>query len=189
MVTVETFVRARGPALVRFAYALCGDRHLAQDLVQEALARCARRWDRIDGAPEAYVRKAVARELISWRRRRSHGERPGPIPDRPGLGHDDLAARDEVWRAMATLPRRQRAVLVLRHYEALPDAEIAELLGVSRGTVRSLAARAAASLRAHPQLAYLAGAAHGRDRTETARPESAQPGSDPPGTDREETRP
>ncbi len=63
--TSEQFVLARGPALVRFAYALCGDRHLAEDLVQEVLARCARRWTRLQDRPEAYVRTAIVRELIS----------------------------------------------------------------------------------------------------------------------------
>ena len=153
-VTFEQFVLGRGPALVRFAYALCGDRHLAEDLVQEVLARCARRWDRLQDAPEPYVRTAIVRELVSWRRRRSHAEQPGEIPD-VAAAEVDVSARDELWRAMGGLPVKQRAVLVLRHYEALPDTEIAALLGISRSTVRSLAARAATTLRRHPHLAHL----------------------------------
>lgn len=150
----EEFVLARGPALVRFAHALCGDRHLAEDLVQEVLARCSRRWGRIADRPEPYVRKAVAHELVSWRRRRSHSERPGDVPDREAP-HDDPAERDALWRLLAELAPRQRAVLVLRHYEGLPDPDIAALLGCSRATVRSLAARGAAVLRDHPELAHL----------------------------------
>ncbi|MEX2291371.1 MAG: SigE family RNA polymerase sigma factor [Mycobacteriales bacterium] len=155
-VPFEDFVLARGPALVRFAYALCGDAHLAEDLVQEVLARTSSRWGRLQPSPEPYLRTAIARELISWRRRRSHGERPSDIPDHSG-GHaaDEIVDRDPLWRLLAGLPARQRAVLVLRHYEALPDREIAALLGCRDSTVRSLAARGAAALRAHPDLAYL----------------------------------
>lgn len=156
-VPFDDFVLARGPALVRFAYALCGDRHLAEDLVQEVLARLSSRWGRLQDRPEPYIRTAIARELVSWRRRRSHSESPTELPDRGGgRAPDDIVERDPLWRLLATLPVRQRAVLVLRHYEALPDTEIAELLGCRAATVRSLAARGAAALRAHPDLASLA---------------------------------
>ncbi len=149
-VTFEEFVLARGPALVRFAHGLCGDRHLAEDLVQDVLVRCHARWPRLADSPEPYVRTALVRELVSWRRRRSASELPGPLPDVATVPDDALAERDAVWRLLATLSVRERAVLVLRHYEALPDAEIAALLGVSRATVRSLAARAALKVRALP---------------------------------------
>jgi RNA polymerase sigma-70 factor (sigma-E family) len=154
-VPFEDFVVARGPALVRFAHGLSGDRHLAEDLVQEVLARVAERWSRLE-RPEAYLRAALCRELVSWRRRRSHGERPGEVPDRVGPGSaDGVVERDAVWRLLATLQARQRAVLVLRYWEGLPDREIAGLLGCSEGTVRSSAARAFAVLRAQPDLAQL----------------------------------
>lgn len=161
-VDFEQYVLARGPALVRFAYALCGDRHLAEDLVQEVLARTAPRWSRLQPSPEAYLRTCVAHELVSWRRRRSYGERPGPVPDRTGgRDADEVVERDPLWRLLAELPVRQRAVLVLRHYEALPDREIAALLGCREATVRSLASRGAAALRAHPHLAHLVRTEHG----------------------------
>jgi RNA polymerase sigma-70 factor (sigma-E family) len=154
-VTFEEFVLARGPALVRFAHGLCGDRHLAEDLVQDVLARCSPRWDRLADRPEPYVRAALVRALLSWRRRRSSTEQPGPLPDRPDAGAaapHDLDERDAVWRLLGTLSPRERAVLVLRHYEALPDDEIAALLGCRPATVRSLAARAAARVRALPDV-------------------------------------
>lgn len=157
-VPFDEFVAGRGPALLRFAYLLTGDGGLAEDLVQEALIRAHRRWRgqvRVTH-PEAYVRRIVVNEYTNWRRRRSNHELPGPIPD-GATGDtadvaDGLVERDLVWRILACLPRRQRAVLVLRYYEALPDAEIADLLEATEGTVRSLAARAFATLRDHPQL-------------------------------------
>lgn len=152
----EPFVVARGPALVRFCHALCGDVHLAEDLVQEVLVKAHRRWDRIEGPPEPYVRAALCRELISWRRRRSAHERPGEVPDRTAPSpSDDHAQRDLVWRILLQLPFRQRAVLVLRHWEGLPDRETAAILGVSEATVRRLARRATARLRDEPALAHL----------------------------------
>lgn len=151
----EDFVVARGPALVRFAHALSGDRQLAEDLVQDVLVKAHRRWGRLD-SPEAYLRTALCRELVSWRRRRSHSERPAELPDSPsGAEVDGVVERDAVWRMLAELPVRQRAVLVLRYWEALPDREIAQLLSCSQGTVRSSAARAFAVLRRHPDLAHL----------------------------------
>ncbi|MCW2777022.1 MAG: transcriptional regulator, LuxR family [Frankiales bacterium] len=150
-VTFEEFVLARGPALVRFAHGLCGDRHLAEDLLQDVLARCSPRWDRLADRPEPYVRAALVRALVSWRRRRSSTEQPGVLPDlaAPEGGPEE---RDAVWRLLATLSPRERAVLVLRHYEALPDDEIAALLGCRPATVRSLAARGAARVRALPDV-------------------------------------
>jgi RNA polymerase sigma-70 factor (sigma-E family) len=154
-VAFDAFVVSRGPALVRFAHALSGDAFLAEDLVQEVLVKAHRRWDRLD-APEAYLRTALCRELISWRRRRSSTERPGELPEREAQdAGEQLAERDLIWRLLATLPRRQRVVLVLRYWEGLPDREIAALLDLSEGSVRSLASRAFTLLRAHPQLAHL----------------------------------
>jgi RNA polymerase sigma-70 factor (sigma-E family) len=152
----EEFVGSRGPALLRFAYLLTRDTGLAEDLVQNALVKAHRRWSRQTLAehPEAYVRRIVLHEFVSWRRRRSNAEVPGVIPD---VAHtdpvDQFVERDLVWQVLGQLPRRQRAVLVLRYYEALPDADIAALLDCAPGTVRSLAARAFATLRQHPELA------------------------------------
>jgi RNA polymerase sigma-70 factor (sigma-E family) len=147
-VTIEAFIAARGAALVRFAHALSGDRHLAEDLVQDVLVKSHRRWDTIRDNPEGYLRQAVVHELVSWRRRRSSAERPTwPLPDGPGEPDSGFDDRDEMWAALARLPSRQRAVLVLRFWEGLSDREIAILMSCAEGTVRSLASRATASLR------------------------------------------
>ena len=150
----EEYVTARGQSLLRFAYLLSADHFLAQDLVQEVLARMHSRWRRLerDGNPDAYVRRAIAREFLSWRRRRSNGERPTEVvperPDRPGEAADRLGDRDEVWRWLSQLPRTQRAVLVLRFYEDMSDARIAEVIGCAESTVRVHATRGLARLRA-----------------------------------------
>jgi RNA polymerase sigma-70 factor (sigma-E family) len=150
----DDFVVNRGPALLRFAYLLTGDRHRAEDLVQEVLAKVHQRWGRIERAEgaEFYVRTALVRQNISWWRRRSaRSEQPvAEVPDGTAAdgGEQALAARDEMWSLLATLPRRQRAVLVLRFYEDLPDDRIAEVLGCSPVNVRVQASRALARLRA-----------------------------------------
>jgi RNA polymerase sigma-70 factor (sigma-E family) len=148
----DEFVLTRGPALLRFAHVLCGNAHLAEDLVQEVLARVHRRWDRIDRmqAPEAYVRRAVVREFLSWRRRSASRETVlADLPDRPV--DEDLAqrhaARDEMWSLLAGLPRAQRAVLVLRFYDDLTDNEIGDVLGCAPSTVRAYSSRALTRLR------------------------------------------
>lgn len=125
--TFEEYVAARGDGLLRFAYLLCGDRHLAEDLVQEVLARVHDRWPRLSYVeqPDAYLRTAIVRQFVSWRRRRSRRETSLELIAEPaGSGADAAtrhAARDEMWRLLETLPRRQRAVLVLRFYEDLAD--------------------------------------------------------------------
>jgi RNA polymerase sigma-70 factor (sigma-E family) len=145
-------VQTRGQALLRFAYVLSGDAHLAEDLVQEVLARMHRRWDRITAMEhaEAYVRTAIARQYLSWRRRRSAGEAIlAEVPEPAAFAEPQqrVLARDQMWRLLAGLPRAQRAVLVLRFYCDLPDDEIATLLGCGESTVRSQAARALARMR------------------------------------------
>ena len=147
----DEFVTLHGPELLRLAYMLSGSREQAEDLVQNALVKAYRRWDAVSSAdrPIAYVRTIVAREHLSWWRRKSSHETPGLVPDQAGDDSPDtaVAETDAMWRLLATLPRRQRAVLALRYYEDLSDAGIAELLGCSEGTVRSNASRALASLR------------------------------------------
>jgi RNA polymerase sigma-70 factor (sigma-E family) len=148
----DDFVTGRGRALLRFAYVLSGDAHLAEDLVQEVLGRLHRRWDRItamDNA-EAYVRTAIVRQFLSWRRRRSAGEAVvAEVPEPAGLDEPQqrVLARDQMWQLLAGLPRAQRAVLVLRFYCDLADADIAALLDCRETTVRSQAARALARMR------------------------------------------
>jgi RNA polymerase sigma-70 factor (sigma-E family) len=144
------FVAARQAALLRTAYLLTGHRQDAEDLVQAALVKAVPHWDRISGDPEAYVRRIIAREHVSrWRRRRWREVSTDVVPDAvsPVLDHDEvLALRD----ALTTLAPRQRAVVVLRYYEDLTEAQTAEALGISIGTVKSQARDALARLRRSP---------------------------------------
>lgn len=150
----EEYVSVSSGRLLRFAYVLCGDRHLAEDLVQDVLARAHRRWSRIEAEhPDAYLNAAIVRAHLSWRRRRASTERVLAEPPEPDVTSADFtqrfAARDELWALLATLSRTQRAVLVLRFYEDLDDHRIAEVLGCAPATVRVHASRALASLRAN----------------------------------------
>jgi RNA polymerase sigma-70 factor (sigma-E family) len=152
--TFEEFVLARGEALLRFAVMLCADRGRAEDLVQSVLVRAYPRWTRIltMERPESYVKTMLVHEHLRWWRRRSSTEVPVAepagrttpvVPDAAA----DHARRDAAWELLGRLPRRQRAVLVLRYYEDLSDGEIATILGCTQPTVRSQAARALAALR------------------------------------------
>jgi len=147
--TFEEFVTTRSPAFLRLAYALTRDHAHAEDLLQTALARTWPMWKRIADDPEPYMRRVLVNTHISWWRRRWNGERAtGELPE-VAAGHPQSTVddRDEVWRALARLPKRQRAVLVLRYFEELSEAEIADVLGCAPGTVKSLASRALARLR------------------------------------------
>ena len=148
----DDYVQARGQALLRFAYVLSGDTYLAEDLVQEVLARMHQRWDRVATMEhtEAYVRTAIVRQFVSWRRRKAANEAVlAEVPEPAGAAGPEhrMLARDHLWRLMAGLPRAQRAVLVLRFYCDLPDDEIAAHLGCGLSTVRSQASRALARMR------------------------------------------
>ncbi|MGH3713400.1 MAG: SigE family RNA polymerase sigma factor [Micromonosporaceae bacterium] len=149
------FVAARSAALLRTAYLLTGDVHHAQDLLQTALMATARRWPKLRDRtqPDAYVRKALYRHQVSrWRKGSHRMETVTAVPPEPAAGGDHAAQtvlRDQVLGMLRTLPPRQRAVVVLRYYEDRPETEVAELLGISIGTVRSQAHRALAKLRAH----------------------------------------
>jgi RNA polymerase sigma-70 factor (sigma-E family) len=149
----EEYVGSRGAALVRFAILLTGDDHRAEDLVQDALAKAYLRWERIRRSdnPDVYLRRMVANAARSWWRRRSHRELPAPAGTvDPGVV-DDLGVavteRDALWRLIAALPHQQRAVVVLRYYEDLDDATIAQILDCSPVTVRTHAMRALSRLR------------------------------------------
>ena len=139
------FVHARSPRLLHTAYLLTGDAHLAKDLVQTSLARTWPQWDRIrDGNPDAYVKTVMVRLATSWWRRKWRGEVPTEVLPEPLAGVDDhlmLAA------ALRRLPPGQRRVVVLRYLEDLPVVQVATLLGLSEGTVKSQAARGLATLR------------------------------------------
>jgi RNA polymerase sigma-70 factor (sigma-E family) len=151
--TFEEFAATRLPAIVRFAAVLTGDRSLAEDVVQEVLIRASARWQVIGGLDrrDAYIRKMIVNEYLTWRRRSWRlvlsGAGPAidnrPVPD-PATR---FAEREAIVAELAKLPRRQRAVIVLRYYEGLSDQEIAETLGCRAGTVRGYASRALAALR------------------------------------------
>ncbi len=145
------FVAARGAALSRAAFLLTGDHHAAEDLVQSALARVLRHWRRVaDGDPEAYVRRVMYNLQASWWRRRRVPEQPTAAPpERAGADPYAAAAlRLSLDKALALVSPKQRAVLVLRFYEDLTEAQAAELLGCSVGTVKRHAHVGLARLRA-----------------------------------------
>jgi RNA polymerase sigma-70 factor (sigma-E family) len=145
------FVNRQRPGLMRFATVLTCQTWLAEDLVSDVLGRAFERWDRIRGMaePNAYVRRMIVNEYLSWHRRlarttpRADIEPAAPQSD----GADERAERDAMIRRLASLPRRQRAAVVLRYYAGLPDAEIAIQLGCRETTVRSQISRALAALR------------------------------------------
>jgi RNA polymerase sigma-70 factor (sigma-E family) len=156
------FVRARGAALHRTAFLLTGDWALAEDLLQTALAKSYPRWDRIESAdPEGYVRAVVANTYATWWRRRWRGEVPHEaLPDAPTDDRwADVDARAALTEALDRLPRRMRAVVVLRFHEDMTETDVARALGVSVGTVKSQASKALAKLRADAGLTGYAAAA------------------------------
>lgn len=147
--TFEEYVATRGRALWRSAWLLTGDAQRAEDLVQTALVKCWQHWDRIaaDGAVDGYVRRALMTTFLDWRRRRWSGEvATADLPDVRSWDAD-LAGRQDLLAALARLPRRQRAVIVLRFYDDLTEAQTAAALGINVGTVKSHTARALAALR------------------------------------------
>jgi RNA polymerase sigma-70 factor (sigma-E family) len=143
----DAFARGRMRELLRFAHVLTGDADRAADLVQDALERTLLAWPRIERKddPEGYVRKAIVNRHISvWRRVR----RERLMAQTPDTAYDGAGARDhELWATLATLPPRQRAVLVLRYYEDMSEADCATVLGCSVGTVKSQTWKALARLR------------------------------------------
>jgi RNA polymerase sigma-70 factor (sigma-E family) len=151
--TFEEFAVARLPAVLNFAAVLSGDRALAEDLAQEVLTRAYAQWDKIGrlDRPEAYVRKMILNEFLAWRRRSWRTTAvadPGTRLTSSAPDHASVhAERSSLLTELGKLPRRQRAVLVLRYYEGCRDAEIAELLGCRPGTVRGYASRGLAALR------------------------------------------
>ena len=160
----DAFVRGHIRALTGFGRLLTGDDMRADDVVQEALARCYLRWRR-SGAPAdpgAYVRRAMVNLHANWWRRLLPRERHAELPAslrQPGDRHAEIDLRLTVWVALTALPPRQRAVVVLRYYEGLTEAETAALLGCTVGTVKSQCAKALAKLQVDPSLtsAHLAG--------------------------------
>lgn len=150
--TFRGFVAARQHALLRTAFLLTGDQGLAEDLVQTALEKTLRRWS-VGGEPaslEAYVRRVMYREQVSrWRRRRLVEVPAADLPEWRLESRGDDAVEDHLvlQRALQQLGRRQRAVLVLRYFEDLSEQQVADVLGISLGTVKSQAHRGLARLR------------------------------------------
>jgi RNA polymerase sigma-70 factor (sigma-E family) len=151
----DEFFRATWPRLFRTAYAVAGDVASAEDALQGAYAKAYASWRRVSRTehPEAYVRRIVVNEILGtrrrgwWQRERPHEslEPPGQVAS-PDVG---VVERDAVWATVRALPPRQRAVIVLRYYEDLTEEQIAEVLGCSRGTVKSQASAALTNLRRH----------------------------------------
>lgn len=148
----DAMVDVHGRALLRTAFLLTGDAHLAHDLLQTALVKTWTRWSTLrdaDAAP-AYVRSVMATTSVAWWRRRWRAEVPTyDVPETAGAdAYAVVHQRDEIGRALAALTPRQRATVVLRFYEDLSEAEVARTLGCSVGTVKSTTSRALATLRA-----------------------------------------
>ena len=141
----EEFVVARRDALLRTAYLLTGNHHDAEDLVQSALIKVVPRWTRIQHRPEAYVRQVIARESVNrWRARRWREVTTDVLPE---TMHHDNADRIALLEDLRALSPRQRAVLVLRYFDDLTEADTAAALGISGGTVKSHVRDALARLR------------------------------------------
>lgn len=148
----EAYMSARQPGLLRTAYLLTGDQHTAEDLVQTTLAKLYLSWDKVQdrGMLDGYVRRILVNENNSlwrrpWKRRELSTDK---VPDQQPVTDDPDEGRSAaLWQFVQTLPRRQRAVVVLRYYEELSEAEVADVLGISVGTVKSQASRALAGLR------------------------------------------
>jgi RNA polymerase sigma-70 factor (sigma-E family) len=153
----DDYVRARGQALMKLSFYLVGDRQLAEDVCQSALVRLYRAWPRVARVEslDAYARRVVVNEAHRWWRRPSSRETArAQVPDTSVPTDTAIEVRDELWRLLLSLPRRQRAVLVLRYLEELSEQETAMALGCSVGTVKSTGSKALARLRAAaaPQL-------------------------------------
>ena len=158
-VDFEEFVRGRRRALLRTAYLLTGDAHLAEDLVQTALFLTARSWHRIDGDPEPYVRRILYTQSVSRWRRRAVAERPlDGAHTEPAAPSSDPDLRLTLEQALSRLTTKQRTILVLRYFEDLTEVETARVLGIGVGTVKSNTRQALSRLRTvAPELVDLVG--------------------------------
>ena len=156
----EEFVAMRSRRLLRTCFLLTRDHAAAEDLLQSALAKAWLAWRRLEGDPEAYVRRIIVNEFTSAWRRKWRGEvptetLPEDIDDVRTGGRDatgQVDDRDQVWTALGRLPRRQRAVVVLRFYEDLTEEQTAAVLGIAVGTVKSQTSKALRTMRLDPDL-------------------------------------
>ncbi len=146
--TFDEFVLARSSALHRTAVLLTGEPHTAHDLLQEALLKAWRSWHRITEQPEGYVRTILLREYLTGRRRRWHGEVPTEtIPEHPSRPDTEVEIQLALGDAIRELSPQQRAVIVLRYFHDLTEADTARTLGISVGSAKSHHSRALAALR------------------------------------------
>ncbi|MFE6282934.1 SigE family RNA polymerase sigma factor [Streptomyces sp. NPDC057877] len=160
----SSYVRARQPVLLRTARSLTANPCDAEDLLQTALAKTYVAWERIEDhrALDGYVRRALLNTRTSqWRKRKvdefacDELPEPEPVPGTAGDPAERQALHDAMWRAIMRLPARQRAMVVLRYYEDLSEAQTAEVLDVSVGTVKSAVSRALGKLRDDPELGFV----------------------------------
>ena len=146
----SAYVKARGPALRRTAFLVCGEWHRADDITQAALIKLYGAWPRIEQefGIDAYARRIILRVYLDelrrpWRRERSYGD----VPETTETLEPTTALRDELRRALQLMPPQQRAIVVLRYWDGMSTAEVAEALGISEGGVKSQASRGLAALR------------------------------------------
>ena len=154
--TFRQFVQGSQARMIKFADLVCGDRHRAEDLAQDAYAKAFANWQRIrDGQPEAYVRRCIVNASNDWwRRGRWREGSTADVADRPATSDrpSETDQRADVMRALATLTARERSVIALRYYADLTEAETAAELRCAIGTVKSTTARALAKLRERGEL-------------------------------------
>ncbi|MFI5707014.1 SigE family RNA polymerase sigma factor [Kribbella sp. NPDC051620] len=149
----DEYVAARGQHLVRLGLVLSSDHHRAEDLAQTALMNAYRHWRRVRAMddPHAYVRRILVNAYLATARRSSSRETPSELDD-VGQAQPDpslaLVEHDAMWRMLATLPTRERTVVILRYYEDLDYAAIATLLGIKDSSARASVSKALATLRA-----------------------------------------
>ena len=142
------FVAARSPSLLHTAWLLCGDAHRAEDLVQETYVRLYRKWRSMNGQPWSYARKTLVNlNTDRWRSTRLEVVSDS-LPEAGSTGDEEqVDARRALIDALGTLPRRERDVVVVRHYADLSEIQVADLLGIEVGTVKSAGSRGLARLR------------------------------------------
>jgi RNA polymerase sigma-70 factor (ECF subfamily) len=143
----DGFMTASWPSLYRTAVLMTGDPHLAEDLLQNAMGKVYKSWRRVSRVehPRSYARAVLANEVATWWRKRSSSELPVDTFLERASGSpldEQVVDADQMWHALSVLPARQRAVIVLRYYEDLSGAEIASVLGISEGAVKSHTHRA-----------------------------------------------
>ncbi len=161
--TYDEFVENRLGGLSRYALMLTGDTHAAQDLVQETMVRAHVKWHQVVAAhsPDQYVKRMLTNVFLDWHRSswlRRVLLRPEPAERAAPQDYAESSAdRDLVWQALATLPKQQRAAVVLRYYEDRPDQEIADILGCSVGAARGYISKALATLRSRAATELSAG--------------------------------